>query len=143
MHDIEELKLDNQLCFSLYAASREIIKMYKNLLKAFNLTYTQYIAMMVIWEEEKLTVKRLGERLLLDSGTLSPLLKKLITMDLVTKDRDPEDDRSVIVTLTPKGRTMRDEIQVVPLQLFQSLTVSHDPKELLQLKQAVDQFIGK
>ena len=143
MQEFEELKLDNQLCFSMYAASREIIKMYKDLLEPFKLTYTQYIAMLVIWEEAPITVKRLGERLLLDSGTLSPLLKKLIAMELIEKHRDPDDDRSVIVTLTTAGKSMRDKIRTVPVALYESLAIRHSDEQLLQLKQSVDGFLGK
>lgn len=86
----DKIKLDNQLCFSLYAVSREIIKLYKPLLDKHNLTYTQYIAMLVMWEEEKILFKELGKKLHLDSGTLTPVVKKLESMELVTKYRNKE-----------------------------------------------------
>ena len=95
MDKYDKLKLDNQLCFSLYALSREVIKLYNPLLDKYNLTYTQYIAMLVMWEEEKIIFKELGKRLHLDSGTLTPVIKKLESMELVTKYRNKEDDRVV------------------------------------------------
>ena len=107
MNKYDSIKLDNQVCFSLYAASREIIKLYKPFLDKFNLTYTQYIAMLVLWEDEKSTVKDIGKRLHLDSGTLTPLLKKIESMGLVIRYRDVNDDRVVIVELTEKGKTFK------------------------------------
>ena len=104
MDKYDSIKLDNQVCFSLYAASREIIKLYKPFLDKFNLTYTQYIAMLVLWEDEKSTVKDIGKRLHLDSGTLTPLLKKIESMGLVKRYRDVNDDRVVVVELTEEGR---------------------------------------
>ncbi|MDU7886384.1 MAG: MarR family transcriptional regulator, partial [Clostridium perfringens] len=94
------LKLENQLCFRLYASSREVIKKYKPILDQYN----QYLTMLVLWENEKITVKGIGEKLHLDSGTLTPLIKKLEKMNLVTKYRSKEDDRVVIVELTDEGR---------------------------------------
>ncbi len=96
------LKLENQLCFPLYACSREITKAYTPLLSELNLTYTQYLVMMVLWEERQLTVKEICNKLYLDSGTLTPLLKKLEAKELVTRKRDPEDERSVIISLTER-----------------------------------------
>lgn len=113
----ETIKLDNQLCFSFYAISREIIKLYKPMLDKFNLTYTQYITMLVLWEEEEIIFKRLGERLHLDSGTLTPVIKKLQAMELVTKNRTKEDDRVVLVKLTDKGRLLKEGITEVPKEL--------------------------
>lgn len=118
MNKYEKMKLDNQLCFSLYAASREVIKIYKPFLDKYGLTYTQYIAMLVVWEHEKITVKEMGQKLHLDSGTLTPVLKKLILMELVEKYRDKNDDRVVIVEVTEKGRNMKDEITEVPEQIY-------------------------
>lgn len=107
MGKYEKMKLDNQLCFSLYAASREVIKTYKPQLDKYGLTYTQYIAMLVVWEYEKITVKEMGQKLHLDSGTLTPVLKKLLSMELIDKYRDKDDDRVVIVEVTEKGRKMK------------------------------------
>ncbi|CEK38176.1 MarR family winged helix-turn-helix transcriptional regulator [Paraclostridium sordellii] len=118
MDKYEKIKLDNQLCFSLYAASREVIKTYKPHLDKHGLTYTQYIAMLVVWEHEKITVKEMGKKLHLDSGTLTPVLKKLYSMELIDKYRDKNDDRVVIVEVTEKGRNMKDEIIEVPEKMY-------------------------
>lgn len=118
MDKYEKLKLDNQLCFSLYAVSREVIKTYKPQLDKYGLTYTQYIAMLVVWEHEEITVKEMGQKLHLDSGTLTPVLKKLLSMELIDKCRDKNDDRVVIVRITEKGRKMKDEITEVPEKLY-------------------------
>lgn len=118
MDKYDKIKLDNQLCFSLYALSREVIKLYKPLLDKYNLTYTQYIAMLVMWEDEKIIFKELGKKLHLDSGTLTPVVKKLESMELVTKYRNKEDDRLVTVELTEKGRLLKEEIVDVPEKMF-------------------------
>lgn len=141
MGKYDDIKLDNQICFSLYAASREIIKLYKPCLDRYNLTYTQYIAMLVLWEEEKSTVKGIGQRLHLDSGTLTPLLKKIESMGLITRYRDVKDDRVVIVELTEKGRLLKDEITCVPCEMVSKLKM---PKEkLLELKEDIDELLNK
>lgn len=118
MDKYDKIKLENQLCFSLYALSREVIKLYKPLLDKHNLTYTQYIAMLVIWEEEKIVFKELGKKLHLDSGTLTPVIKKLESMELVTKYRNKEDDRVVTVELTEKGRLLKEDIIEVPEKVY-------------------------
>lgn len=118
MDKYDKIKLENQLCFSLYALSREVIKLYKPLLDKHNLTYTQYIAMLVIWEEEKIIFKELGKKLHLDSGTLTPVIKKLESMELVTKYRNKEDDRVVTVELTEKGRLLKEDIIEVPEKVY-------------------------
>lgn len=118
MDKYDNIKLENQLCFPLYALSREIIKLYKPFLEKFDLTYTQYIAMLVLWEEEKITFKCLGKKLHLDSGTLTPVLKKLEANDLIKKYRSTEDDRIVIVELTEKGLKLKNEILEVPEKMY-------------------------
>ena len=135
----EAIKLDNQLCFSLYALSREIIKRYKPLLDKHNLTYTQYIAMLVMWEKEKITFKELGKRLHLDSGTLTPVVKKLEAMELVLKYRNKDDDRVVTVELTEKGKDMKDEILYIPYEM--SLNCKIDTSELISMKKAIDELL--
>lgn len=135
----ESIKLDNQVCFSLYAASREIIKLYKPVLDKFNLTYTQYIAMLVLWEDEKSTVKDIGKRLHLDSGTLTPLLKKIEGMGLVTRYRDINDDRVVIVELTEKGRCLKDEVTEVPNEI--ACKVKMPIEKLMALKKHLDELL--
>ena len=113
------LKLENQVCFPLYAAAREMIRRYKPSLDALDLTYTQYIAMMVLWEEGAVTVKALGAKLYLDSGTLTPLLKKLEAKGLVTRARSLEDERNLIVSLTPEGLALRERALCVPARMAQ------------------------
>ena len=110
MNQYDKIKLENQICFPLYALSREVIKLYKPLLDPFNLTYTQYVTMLGIWEEEKTGFKELGQRLHLDSGTLTPVLKKLDGMRLITKYRTREDDRVVMVEITEKGRELKEKV---------------------------------
>ena len=139
MDKYESIKLDNQVCFSLYAASREIIKLYKPFLDKFNLTYTQYIAMLVLWEDEKSTVKDIGKRLHLDSGTLTPLLKKIESMGLVKRYRDVNDDRVVIVELTQQGRLLKDEVTDVPREMACKINMSKE--DLIALKSRLDDLL--
>lgn len=113
----EALRLKNQLCFPLYACSREIVKKYKPFLDELDLTYTQYITMMVMWEKKQLSVKELGECLFLDSGTLTPLLKKLENKGWVTRRRAREDERVLIVTVTEKGEKLEEEAKTVPVNM--------------------------
>ena len=135
----DKIKLDNQLCFSLYAVSREIIKLYKPLLDKHNLTYTQYIAMLVMWEEEKILFKELGKKLHLDSGTLTPVVKKLESMDLVTKYRNKEDDRLGTVELTEKGRLLKEDILDVPEKMYNMF--NRDILDLISLKIQLDNLL--
>jgi len=113
----ESLLLQNQLCFPLYAAAKEVVRLYKPFLDEIGLTYTQYIAMMVLWESRAMSVKELGERLYLDSGTLTPLLKKMEAQGIVSRRRSVEDERSVIVSVTEKGDELRDRALSVPAQM--------------------------
>ena len=139
MDKYEKIKLENQLCFSLYAASREVIKIYKPLLDKYGLTYTQYIAMLVVWEHEKITVKEMGKKLHLDSGTLTPVLKKLLSMELINKYRDKNDDRVVIVEVTEKGKKMKEEITEVPEQLYCKFGNKFD--DIGELKRLLDNLL--
>jgi len=137
----ENLKLGNQLCFSLYATSREVIKLYKPLLDKYDLTYTQYIVLLVLWEAEKISFKEIGQRLHLDSGTLTPVLKKLEKMQLIIKYRDREDDRTVIVELTEKGNALKEELLQVPEAMY--CKIGGNIEELKQLKEYLDNLLGK
>jgi len=141
MDKYESIKLENQLCFALYAASREVIKLYKPLLDKYNLTYTQYITLLVLWEKEEITVKQIGEKLHLDSGTLSAVLKKLESMELIIRYRDTKDDRVVIVELSEKGRLLKDEILEVPQQMY--CKVGLDLEEFKVLKNSLDELLKK
>ncbi|OOM74599.1 organic hydroperoxide resistance transcriptional regulator [Clostridium puniceum] len=139
MNKYDSIKLDNQVCFSLYAASREIIKLYKPFLDKFNLTYTQYVAMLVLWEDEKSTVKDIGKRLHLDSGTLTPLLKKIESMGLIKRYRDVNDDRVVIVELTEEGRNLKEKVLDVPREMACKINIPRE--ELIQLKMRLDSLL--
>lgn len=108
------LLLGNQLCFPLYASARKIVAAYNPFLKEIGLTYPQYVTMMVLWEEKKITMHDLRKRLYLDSGTLTPVLKKLENMGYVTRSRNPEDERVVIVEITPEGQDLREKAEKVP-----------------------------
>ena len=127
----DALKLGNQLCFPLYASSREVIKQYKPWLDELDLTYTQYIAMMVLWESESVTVKELGNALFLDSGTLTPLLKKMEAKGLISRRRSEEDERSLIVSLTDKGWALRERAVEVPMKMAQCSRL--EPEEAAEL----------
>ena len=117
------LKLENQVCFPLYACARETIKLYKPFLDKLDLTYTQYITMLVLWEREHVTVKELGERLYLDSGTLTPLLKKLEEKGLVDRRRSTVDERNLIVSITQKGADLREQAVDIPKEMAKCLVL--------------------
>ena len=117
-NDFDPLLLKYQLCFPLYACARETIKLYKPHLDELDLTYTQYIAMMVLWEKKAVTVKELGAELYLDSGTLTPLLKKMEAKGLLTRRRSTDDERSLIVSLTPEGEALRERALQVPKEVI-------------------------
>lgn len=122
----DPLKLKHQLCFPLYACSRETIKQYKPFLDQLGLTYTQYITMLVLWEHERMTVKELGTELYLDSGTLTPLLKKLEEKGLINRNRSTLDERNLIVTLTPAGVAMKDSALHVPGNMSKLVNLSRE-----------------
>src|SRR3954454_1832259 len=113
--------LDDQLCFALYAASRAVTARYRPMLEAIGLTYPQYLVMMLLWEEDNQTVGQLGARLSLDSGTLSPLLKRLTTAGLVTRHRRVEDERSVAIALTDAGRALREKADAISQEIICAL----------------------
>lgn len=128
------LKLDNQLCFPLYACAKEIVRKYKPFLDKIDLTYTQYITMMVLWEKKNVNVKALGECLYLDSGTLTPVLKKLEVKGYITRKRSKEDERNLSVSITAKGELLRDEALEIPEKIMQCVTLDeNDAKELYSL----------
>lgn len=130
----DALKLENQLCFPLYACAKEVVKRYKPFLDEIDLTYTQYIAMMVMWDKETLNVKELGECLLLDSGTLTPLLKTLEKKGFVTRERSKEDERNLIVKVTDEGMKLRDKAINVPAKMAGCIKFDkEDAKELYTL----------
>ena len=126
MSKYDALKLDNQLCFPLYAVSKEIVRKYTPFLKEIDLTYTQYIVMMVMWEDRKITVKDLGKRLFLDSGTLTPLLKTLEKKGLVTRNRDEDDERVLLVSVTKEGMELREKAVGIPSKIGGCIDLSKE-----------------
>ena len=135
------LKLENQLCFPLYAASREVIKLYRPHLDRLGITYTQYIAMMVFWHDKKVSVKELGEKLYLDSGTLTPVLKSLEAKGYVNRYRSSEDERMLIVEITEKGEELKDLALDVPSCVAGSTGLDHE--EAVQLYTLLYKLLGK
>jgi len=122
----ERLKLDHQLCFALYSSSLAMTKLYKPLLEPLGLTYPQYLVMLVLWEADGVAVSDLGARLTLDSGTLTPLLKRLEAAGLVQRQRDRADERRVLVSLTAAGRALKARAALVPSQVFCAANCSLD-----------------
>ncbi|MBQ4074828.1 MAG: MarR family transcriptional regulator [Clostridia bacterium] len=128
------LRLENQLCFPLYAASREVIKQYHPYLDELGLTYTQYIAMMVFWEKKTTNVKELGNSLFLDSGTLTPVLKSLEGKGLVRRRRSELDERMLVVEITPEGEALKEKAKDVPIMMMQHFNLPvEDAMELYRL----------
>lgn len=130
----DPLKLENQICFPLYVAAKEVVKRYRPLLDPLGLTYTQYIAMMVMWEHKSVTVGKLCELLCLDTGTLTPMLKKMEAAGLVERRRSKDDERSVIVTITETGEALRAKASEIPARMAQCVSLSaEDAVKLLEL----------
>ncbi len=123
---MDNLKLENQLCFPLYAASKEIIRKYRPLLDRIDLTYTQYITMMVLWEEKEVNVKSLGERLFLDSGTLTPLLKKLESKGYITRSKNTKDERNLVVRITKEGMNLKSEASSIPEEIGSCINLTKE-----------------
>lgn len=139
------LKLDNQLCFPLYAVSKEIVRRYKPFLDEIDLTYTQYITMMVMWENKKMSVKELGKKLFLDSGTLTPLLKRLEQKGLLTRQRNSQDERVLMVSITPAGEKLKAQAVLVPEKMMGCVPLEpEDAKNLYCiLHKMMDGFQGE
>ncbi len=137
----DSLKLKNQLCFPLYAAAREVTRKYRPYLEALDLTYTQYIAMMVFWEDKKLNVRELGERLMLDSGTLSPVLKSLEAKGYISRSRSREDERALDLVVTEKGEALRELALGVPESVASCVSLEAD--EAAELYRLLYKLLGK
>ncbi len=133
------LKLDHQLCFPLYAAAKETIKLYRPLLDELNLTYTQYIAMMVFWENKRMNVKELGKKLYLDSGTLTPVLKSLEAKGYVRRYRSTEDERVLFVEATEAGEALRDKALPIPAEMSSHVVL--DREESLTLYRLLNKLL--
>lgn len=134
------LKIENQLCFPLYAASKEVIKRYRPFLEKLELTYTQYLAMMIFWEHKSISVKELGQKLYLDSGTLTPVLKHLEAKEYITRSRSREDERVLIAEITEKGERLRDKALEVPGQM--ACCIKLEPEEAATLYRLLYKLLG-
>ena len=134
-------RLDAQLCFALYSAGLAMNKVYRKLLKSLDLTYPQYLVMMVLWEDESLSVSEIGERLFLDSATLTPLLKRLETAGLVTRVRSRDDERHVVISLTARGKALQAKAGKVQESVFCATQCT--PDQLMRLKQELQELRGK
>ncbi|MGY5799020.1 MarR family winged helix-turn-helix transcriptional regulator [Rheinheimera faecalis] len=130
------LVLEKQLCFSLYSASHKLVRSYRQLLEPLDLTYPQYLAMLVLWQQPELNVKELGEKLYLDSGTLTPLLKRLESKGLVSRTRSEQDERVVQIRLTEQGKALKTQASHIPMAIFQQSGLPLD--QLIQLKHSCD-----
>ena len=137
----ESLLLENQVCFPIYALSRQIIQYYRPLLDELDITYPQYLVMMVLWERDTQTVNQLGALLKLDSGTLTPLLKRLEQKGLICRIRNTADERIVDISLTAPGKAMEEKACTVPLRMVENMGLSLE--ELKQLKQLAEKILYK
>ena len=129
------IRLGNQLCFPLYACAKEVIRQYREPLEELNLTYTQYVVMMVLWEHESVNVGQLGDALRLDAGTLTPLLKRLEKAGYVTRERSREDERITVISITPAGEELKEKCKDIPLKMASECSAlsGEDVKELYRL----------
>lgn len=136
----DALKLENQICFPLYVCSKEIVKKYKPFLDEIDLTYTQYITMMVMWEKKEINVKELGNYLFLDSGTLTPVLKKLEQKAYITRKRSNQDERVLNVTITEEGEKLKEKALEIPGKISQCTSL--EPEEAMQLYTILNKLLG-
>ena len=141
MSKYDALKIQNQICFPLYACSREIIRQYKPFLDEIDLTYTQYIAMMVLWEHKTMNVKAMGEILFLDSGTLTPVLKKLESKGHITRQRSAADERNLVVTITEDGEALKEKAVTLPAEIAKCANIA--PGEAATLYRILYKMLGK
>ncbi|TDE02116.1 MarR family winged helix-turn-helix transcriptional regulator [Flavobacterium hiemivividum] len=141
MEDVQ-LKLSSQVCFPIYSASRLITKAYRPYLEEMGITYPQYLVLMVLWENDGLTVNQITEKLLLNTNTLSPLLKRMEKMELLHRNRSSEDERSVIVHLTEKGKNLKAQARPIPENLIKILlTENINLSDVIQLKDMLNEWI--
>jgi len=139
---MDNLQLNNQICFPIYSASRLITKAYKPYLDEMGITYPQYLVLMVLWENDNLYVHQITEKLLLNTNTISPLLKRMEKLELIERNRCSEDERSVIIRLTEKGKRVKDKAKPIPEQMLQILLDDHiELSEVLQLKEMLNHWI--
>lgn len=141
MENFDDLKIENQLCFPLYACAKEVVRMYKPFLDEIGITYTQYITMMILWDKKSINVKSLGECLFLDSGTLTPLLKKLEAKGYVVRERSKADERNLVVSITDEGEALKQKAMGVPSAMRECINISTD--EAAQLYKILYKILGQ
>lgn len=135
----DNLHIDQQLCFPIYVFAKQMINMYRPFLDAIDLTYSQYLVMMVLWETKEQTVNQLGEKLKLDSGTLTPLLKRMEQKEFITRTRSTKDERVVNIAITDKGEAIKVKAKCIPEQLMEAMQVSEE--DLLSLKKIITKIV--
>lgn len=140
-NNYKALKLENQLCFPLYACSKEIVRRYKPYLDELDMTYTQYITMMVMWDKKTINVKELGEHIYLDSGTLTPVLKKLESKGYIHRERSKEDERNLVVSITEQGETLKEVAVEIPKKIGSCIHLSQE--ESIQLYRLLYKVLGE
>lgn len=139
----EHLKLENQLCFPVYAASRLIIREYQPFLDRLGITYPQYLVLMVLWEHNNLPVNDIAKKLILNTNTITPLLKRMEQQGLISRNRSGEDERKVLVQLTEQGKLLQEKAALIPEELVKRLSASQlNPDELLKLKESLNDIIA-
>ncbi|WP_242611867.1 MarR family winged helix-turn-helix transcriptional regulator [Fictibacillus sp. BK138] len=131
MEDQNPLLLESQICFKIYTLEREITKLYRNLLEDLDMTYPQYLVMLLLWEKDAMTVKEIGKRLFLDSGTLTPMLKRMEANGIIKRRRSTEDERSVIISLTKKGEQFKKKAECIPSKLVEDMSLDHGELTIL------------
>lgn len=139
--DANYLKLEDQLCFPFYAISRQLTKVYQPHLQKLGLTYPQYLVLLLLWEHEELSVKEIGEQLLLDSGTLTPLLKRMEQQHWLSRQRDPRDERSVRIALQPAGRALQAQACEIPLHILKAMSLSIN--ELAVMRKQLNRLLSQ
>ncbi|MCM3617558.1 MarR family transcriptional regulator [Sutcliffiella horikoshii] len=135
------LTLENQLCFKIYSAEKKMMKLYRSYLDELGITYPQYLVLLVLWEQDAISVKELGEKLTLDSGTLTPMLKRMETNQLITRNRSKKDERVVVITLTPKGKAINKEAECIPNNFLEK--VSLNPNDLKVLSDLLTKVVER
>lgn len=143
MEEQEQLKLENQICFPIYSVSRLITKAYKPYLDKLGLTYPQYLVLLVLWEEDTISVKKIGQKLLLNTNTLSPLIKRMEQSELLTRTRSKDDERTVLISLSDKGEKLKKEASSIPQDLLKTLINDDvEPSDVILLKRTLDSWIS-
>lgn len=136
----EQLKLENQLCFPFYAVSRLITRAYQDDLDALGITYPQYLVLMILWDNDKVTVNEIADRLILNTNTVTPLLKRMEVMGLLTRTQSKTDQRKVIVSLTDKGNEMQHDAAQIPIRLMQKLNIQPDENQITEFQKLKNQL---